>query len=510
MNTIGSPPLSGCRARSDAACNGNASRFFVMILLIVTSAPARSANGMNAPGNGTVQLGMAGAGTAMVEDASATLRNPAAGAWLPNSRSFDLGAAIPDGGFRASDLGANSPFGLIDLAPGQSTSVTGVFPVPSFARNWRINDQFAAGWGLTASGLATESSGSTATLARGVPGFEARCNGTFGGGQPLSVATDLLRLCGRSQDKLGVGLMQVLISGHGAYRISPTLSIGVAPVVALQLLKVKGLGAFAAFSNEPDRATDNGNDFSYGGGIRVGVLWEALPIVGIGLAYQSRLYTSTFNRYSGAIIGGSLDFAPTLNVGLQIRVAPEQRLLFDIEHIAYSSIRPLANTVDPQRFTDTCFVPRLIGRSLPNPPALDGCLGSADGPGFGWQSVTVYKFGYQGRRGRLSYRAGYSFGGNPLIADQALPAVFAPAITDQHASVGLSWRWSQRLSLNWALIYSVANHMRVRNVFSNATPTVLHNGTLVGFRVDEDPNDQVIDAHLSVWQSQFGLAWTFD
>lgn len=510
MIVAGPSHRNGCSAVSGTPAFGIGRCLLASLLVMVPSLQARSANGMNAPGNGTVQLGMAGAGTAMAEDASATLRNPAAGAWLASSRSFDLGIAIPDGGFRASELGANSPFGLIDLAPGQSTSVTGVFPVPSFARNWRINDQFAAGWGLTASGLATESGGSTATLARGVPGFDARCNGTFGGGQPLSAATDLLRLCGRSQDKLGVGLMQVLISGHGAYRISPTLSIGVAPVVALQLLKVKGLGAFAAFSNEPDRVTDNGNDFSYGGGIRVGLLWEALPSVGIGLAYQSRIYTTEFNRYRGTIIGGSLDFAPTLNIGLQIHAAPQQRLLFDIEHIAYSSIRPLANTVDSQRFTDSCFVPRLIGRSLPNPPALDGCLGSPNGPGFGWHGITVYKFGYQGRNGRLSYRAGYSFGGNPVISDQALPAAFAPAITDQHASVGLSWRWSQRLSLNWALIYSVANHMRVRNALSNATPTVLQNETLVGFRVDEDPNDQVIDAYLSVWQSQFGLAWTFD
>jgi len=507
MNAIGSRHRHESRPRTGA---GNGSRVVALILLICISAPARSSNGLNAPGNGTVQLGMAGAGTAMAEDASATLRNPAAGAWLSNSRSFDLGVAIPDGGFRASELGGNAPFGLLDLAPAQSTSVTGFFPVPSFARNWRINDQFAAGWGLTASGLATESGGSTATLARGVPAFEARCNGSFGGGQPLSASTDLLNLCGRSQDKLGVGLMQVLISGHGAYRISPTLSVGMAPVVALQLLKTKGLGAFAAFSNEPDRVTDNGNDFSYGGGIRVGLLWEAMPSVGVGFAYQSRLYTTEFNQYRGTIIGGSLDFAPTINVGLQILVAPEQRLLFDIEHIAYSGIRPLANTVDPQRFTDTCFVPRLIGRSLPNPQPLDGCLGSPNGPGFGWQSVTVYKFGYQGRSGRLSYRAGYSFGGNPVRSDQALPVAFAPAITDQHASVGLSWRWSQRLSVNWALIYSVANRVSITNALSNATPTVLQNGTLVGFRVDEDPNDQVIDAYLSVWQSQFGLAWTFD
>lgn len=481
----------------------------VLIVLTFQTFNALAGNGMNSPGTGAVQLGMAGAGTAMAADAAATLRNPAAGAWLDSGMTAELGISVPDGGYEASARGPGATFGLLDITPGRDTSITGVFPVPSFARNWRLSDATAVGWGFSAAGLKALSQGNSATLARGIPGFEAHCDGDFGGGQPLSATTDLSGLCGRGGTKVGVDLTQVLVSGHWAYRLTPTLSVGVAPVFAAQRIHVRGLGAFAAFSNFPDRVTDNGFDFSYGGGARVGVLWELGYGIGIGAAYQSRLYQTEFDKYPGAIIGGSLDFAPVINVGVQFHVADGQRLLFDYEQIRYGDIKPLANPVEPQRFTDECFVPRLLARSQPNPPALNACLGRATGPGFGWSTINVYKLGYQGQQGRLTWRAGYSWGGNPLAKVQVLPQTFSPAVTEEHIAAGLSWQLSPRLNLGWALIYAVKNSVRVRNTLSSATPTVLEGGAL-SFDVGPDEGDQFIENQLSVWQSQFSMSWNFD
>lgn len=279
---------------------------------------------------------------------------------------------------------------------------------------------------------------------------------------------------------------------------------------AFQRINVRGLGAFADFSNYPDKTTDNKSDVSYGGGLRLGLLWEITSRVGLGVAYQSRIYTSEFDRYRGVIIGGALDFAPVYDLGLQIHLAPGHRLLLDVEHIRYADIKPLGNRVDAQRFTDGCFVPRLLTRSLPDAPDLDACLGGRQGPGFGWENITVYKFGYQARSGRLTFRAGYSFGGNPVGHDQTLSAAFAPAVTEQHAAVGLSWALSPRLSFSWALLDALPNRVRSRNAMSKVTPQVLGGNTLAGFKVEPDPQDQIIESYLSVWQSQFGLTWTMD
>lgn len=469
-----------------------------------------SANGMVAPGNGTTQLGLAGAGTAMAEDAAATLRNPAAGAWMGDAMAADLGLVIPVGGYEAGPVGAGSSMGLFEITPGSDTSVMGVFPAPGFARNWRLDDHQAWGVGVVAAGLKALSIGNSATLARGLPLFEAHCEGDFGGGAPIAGTTDASGFCGRSGTALGVDLIQVLISAHWAYRPSPGLSLGLAPVGAFQRVSVRGIGAFSNFSNDPDKTTDNQSDYSYGGGLRLGMLWEIVPGIGLGVAYQSRIYTTEIDRYRGVVIGGALDLAPIYDLGLQFHLAPGHRLLIDVEHIRYEDIKPLGNRTDPQRFSDGCFVPRLLTRSLPDTEPLTNCLGGEDGPGFGWENVTVYKFGYQARRGRLTLRAGYSFGGNPVGKDQTLSGAFAPAVTDRHATLGASWILNPRLTLSWALIDALPNRVRSRNALSNVTPRVTGESTAAGFEVTSDPQDQIIESYLSVWQSQFGLTWTLD
>lgn len=480
------------------------------LAVAVWGGPCWSNNGMVAPGQGTTQMGMAGAGTAMAGDAAATLRNPAAGAFMGGSMTADLGMVVPIGESRASAVGAGSNIGLIDIEPGRNTSVIGFFPVPAFARNWRISDRQAWGLGVTAAGLKALSRGSSATVARGVPLFEARCDGDFGGGDPLPGSADPMNLCGQRGTALGVDLTQVLVSAHWAFRALPEFSFGVAPVFAFERVSVRGIGAFSAFSNEPERTTDNKSDYSYGGGLRLGFLWEIVPGIGLGAAYQTRLYTTELENYRGVIIDGSLDFAPTLNVGLQLHLAPEHRVLIDLEQIRYADITPLGNGVDAQRFTDGCFVPRLLVRSNPNRPDLDDCLGGPDGPGFGWENINVYKFGYQFQRGRLTLRAGYSFGGNPIGSDQTLSTYFAPAVTDKHVTLGLAWVVNRRMSIGWALVDSLPNTVKSRNALSNAKLQVLSDGKIVGFKVDTDPDDQTITSRLSVWESKLGVTWTFD
>ena len=455
---------------------------------------------MNSPGFGAVQLGMAGAGTAMAEDSMAILRNPAAGAWLNSGSAFDLGFAFPLGSTQVSGVGESSTTGLMTLSKGRRDSIEGVFPIPTYARNWRLSNRVSLGWGVAAAGLKAFTESGSATLARGLPPLEADCNGSFGGGSPTRPLTDLTELCGDASSRLGVDLAQVLISGHFAYRAAPTLSLGIAPILAAQRMSVTGLGAFAEFSNSPEHTTDNGFDYAWGGGFRAGFLWQPVTGFGIGAAYQSRLWQTRFDLYEGTVVGGSFDLAPTLNIGTQFHFFPGHRLLLDYEHIDYSVIKPLAHSMHGQHFSDGCFVPRILARSLPSAPALPACLGGSDGPGFGWKSLNVYKLGYQARLGeQLSVRVGMSWGGNPAGSQQAFSQLFAPAITDKHVSLGISWRRKSGGHLDIALLHGLSNHLREKSILSNAELRLL-DGEIVGFDVKADESDQVFESKMRVWQ----------
>jgi long-chain fatty acid transport protein len=469
--------------------------------------PADAANGLVAPGNGSVQMGMAGAGTAMASDAAATLRNPAAGAWLGTGLVADLALAVPDGSYRAGEVAEDSALGIFGYKPGRNTSISGVFPLPVFAYNHRYSDRVAYGLGVTASGLQTMLRGGNVVLARGLPTFEAHCAGDYGGGGAMPGTTDVQGFCGNREAAAGVELAQLLISAHWAYRVTPALSLGIAPVVAGQSLAMHGVGAFSAFSNTPDAVTDNGASYSWGGGLRAGLLWQITDGIGVGVAYQSRLRQTRLDEYRGVFIGGRLDFAPSLDVGLAIQMRPGHRLLLDVEHIAYGDIRSLHQGIDLQAFTDSCFVPRVLTNTLPEPPPSDACLGGSAGPGFGWNDVTIYKLGYEGRSGRLSWRAGYSLGGNPSTRETVLANTFAPAVTDQHATVGLSWQFSPRIRIDWALVYGIRNIVRAPNAISAVTPTESESSP-VSFAADADPDDQQVENRFSFWQTQFGLSWS--
>jgi len=90
--------------------------------------------------------------------------------------------------------------------------------------------------------------------------------------------------------KLGVDLQQALISLAFAKQLGP-VAVGVAPILARQQFKARGLGAFGI----PPTDTD----VSWGGGVRGGVELSLSPSLRIGVAATSRTWMQDFDKYSG-------------------------------------------------------------------------------------------------------------------------------------------------------------------------------------------------------------------
>ena len=94
-------------------------------------------------------------------------------------------------------------------------------------------------------------------------------------------------------------------------------SIGISPIFAAQTSKARGLGIFGAkrYSRDLNRLSDQGLDYSFGAGFRVGGLAELLPGLHLGALYKSRIYMSEFERHKGLFAQqGGFDIPDSFNV----------------------------------------------------------------------------------------------------------------------------------------------------------------------------------------------------
>lgn len=75
--------------------------------------------------------------------------------------------------------------------------------------------------------------------------------------------------------------------------------------------------------------------------------------------------------------------------------------------------------------------------SIGNPSTNRAQLGSANGPGFGWKDVGVFKLGVQWQATpKLALRAGYNKSQNPIEGRDVTFNILAPGVITSHVTLG--------------------------------------------------------------------------
>jgi len=397
---------------------------FVLPLLLASGAQAT--NGYFTHGVGTHNKAMAGAGSASPSQAIDAANNPAAAVMV--GERWDAGLAIfsPRRSYSSTDSLLNGQLGSFTIGPDDIDSDSEWFPIPYVAKSWVLQNQQALAFSFYGrGGMNTDYSGGSATFDPDGPGpgGTQTLPGPFGAGD------------------LGVDLNQLFIELAWAGKMG-SVNWGIAPVVAVQRIKIEGMNNFAGFTETfaasggtvpPDSLSNNGADWSYGYGLKLGAIWEASNTVNLALTYQTRMHMTEFDEYSDLFArGGEFDIPPLVRGGISWQATESFRLHFDIEHIWYGDIDSIANPIDgilkcpTAGFggTDTSF-----------------CIGGKNGIGFGWDDMTVYKFGADWSMTSLpkwTFRAGYSFGDQPIPESQLLVNILAPAVIEEHFTLGFS------------------------------------------------------------------------
>ncbi|MFA6220104.1 MAG: outer membrane protein transport protein [Erythrobacter sp.] len=218
----------------------------------------------------------------------------------------------------------------------------------------------------------------------------------------------------------GVDLKQIFIAPTLAVKVAPGHGIGVSPLFVLQGFKGTGIQPFALSSADPAHFTNEGVDWSTGAGVRFGYLGHFGP-VNLGAFYQTKVWTGRFDKYAGLFAEqGGFDVPTSWGGGIAVKANGALTLAADFKRIEYSSVKSIG----------TALTPLFQG----NP------FGTANGPGFGWRDISVYKLGLgYVASPRLTFRAGYSHSQNPIPASQTFLNILAPGVVTDHLTAGATW-----------------------------------------------------------------------
>jgi long-chain fatty acid transport protein len=460
-------------------------------------------DGYFALGYGTKSKGMAGTGVAMPQDSMAAAINPAGMVFVGDR--FDVGAAIfsPRRQYKAGDvpnlpedpslgpLGGTAAPGF-PLEPGTKKSGSNWFLIPHFGWNKALDESSSFGVTIYGNGgMNTDYNRGTVSPERDLAvsrfidalsdpsdpfaAFSGQtqnaCSGNGGG----------VYCGGRS----GIDLSQLFINLSYSRKIAnDRTSIGGGLILAGQAFEARGLSFFSGFTEtavlggNPKNLTNNGHDTSFGAGVKVGIQSEVTPGLTLGASYQSKIWMSKFNDYKDLFAeGGDLDIPPTATVGLSWKAAPQHTINLDFQYIWYESVAAMSN----KNQLGTRCSPLNLAQFDPS-----YCLGGNNGAGFGWDNMGVIKLGWQyDYSPSMAFRAGYSYGNQPISGSQVLFNTLAPGVVEQHITAGLTQKLSKESEWSMSAMYAPEKTVKGPNAFTG------------------DPNFGIPSQDIKIKMSQF-------
>jgi long-chain fatty acid transport protein len=135
---------------------------------------------------------------------------------------------------------------------------------------------------------------------------------------------------------------------------------------------------------------------------------------------------------------GDLDIPENFTVGVAIKPCDNVTLALDIQRILYSEVAAIGNPA--------------------NECSFKAGMGSDQGPGFGWDDMTVFKLGVSWDvSSKLTLRAGYNYSMQPIPDDQTCFNILAPGVVEHHLTAGFTYRLTRRCDLSFFYVHAFEN-----------------------------------------------------
>ena len=386
------------------------------------SSLALATNGSDCVANNAIDGSLLDSNIADPQSSWITSMNPAGLVAVGNR--VDAGVAV----FNPRREYSATPGG--NVAAGRHVSGSKYHPVPAIGYSRAIDENDAVGVSLTsAGGMCTDYLDSA---------------NVFGGGGA------------------GIQMQQMFANFSYAHKLNNQFSLGGGLVAAGQSVKVRGLSQFWSFTKTQtgQNLTNEGTNYSGGGGVIVGAQWDVSKKFGLAASYRSLMIMTKFKKYSNLFAqGGGFNVPPVGSVGFAWHLQPNMTFTGKVKRIWYSAVPAMSNPIENlgKRNTDRSYA-----------------LGGDNGAGFGWRDMTVFSVGWQWERdARWTWRAGYSYGKQPIRPSQVVFNVLAPAVVEQHFTAGFTRKMSQTTELSIYGMFVPRNSVSGPNYFAPAQTITL-------------------------------------
>lgn len=382
---------------------------------LAVPAASHATNGMFLIGYGTKSRGAGGVAIAMPQDSIAGAVNPATISFV-DSRA-DIGADI------------FVPTAEVELGGMREDSRANLFAMPAAGGVYGFNRKVSIGFSA-------------------VPyaGGGSRYNFNLYNAQPPASNTDAT---------LGVQLMVMQMNPTVSYKINKQNSIGASLVFSIQTFRAFGLNYFETFTQSfldnggtVTNLTNNGNDWSYGAGTRIGWMGNFMDKkLSLGAVYSSKVFMTKFDKYSDLFADhGDLDTPANMGVGISYKFTPKLTLGMDVTYTFYEDVPAIGNASAQTG----------PGSIYPNADETHR-LGNPEGLGFGWENQTIYKLGaVYDYNDTWTFRAGWNYGKSPIDESngEVLMSMMAPAVTQNHLTLGATYSPSKRTEWSFSYVHA--------------------------------------------------------
>lgn len=390
-------------------------RSSLILALLMCASPALASNGLQVIGSGPISLGMGGAGVAKPQTSNGLYINPAGIVGLDYQTDLAFTVAFPDNYMGSSNAVAGNPDAVSTAGIGDAA----FFPGGSIVFKAFGSDRLSLGVGaIPNSGFQVEFP---------VSRFNS------------AITNNLYDRSGR------FGNVKIL-PGFG-FKILDNLKFGGALDINYAFFQTDSATLSLGF---PETMGSSRYDSALGIGGRVGIIYQPIDMLSIGVMYVTRSHQQQFRRYADLIPTG-LDLPQQVHAGIALEPFEGALMLADFRWLNWE-----------QGF---------LGTSLAN-----GGTQWRDQYTFatGFQYNFLPKVGFP-----LTMRMGYNYGNSPITGSNAFRNLLIPTVIEHHLTVGMSLDLTEHIGFDAAYIKEFQN-----TILDDGTGNPTGAGSFVGTSVN--------------------------